>query len=79
MVCGYLYPAYNCYKTVERPRPEPEQLRFWCTYWIIMALLTVLERFSDVFLLWLPMYNEFKLAIIIYLWYPKTKDYLILS
>ncbi|KAJ0521456.1 hypothetical protein HanIR_Chr10g0471081 [Helianthus annuus] len=39
----------------------------------VNIVLTVFERISDIFLSWLPMYGEMKLALIIYLWYPKTK------
>ncbi|KAL6848538.1 hypothetical protein ACP4OV_021832 [Aristida adscensionis] len=73
LVLGYAYPAYDCYKTVELNRPEVEQLRFWCQYWILLAVLTVLERVGDNFVSWLPMYSEAKLAFIVYLWYPKTR------
>ncbi|KEH36245.1 abscisic acid-responsive (TB2/DP1, HVA22) family protein [Medicago truncatula] len=73
MVFGYAYPAYECYKAVEKNRPEIEQLRFWCQYWILVALLTVCERIGDTFISWVPMYSETKLAFFIYLWYPKTK------
>ncbi|KAK0576981.1 hypothetical protein LWI29_026157 [Acer saccharum] len=73
MVFGYAYPAYECYKTVERNKPEIEQLRFWCQYWILVAVLTVSERVGDTFISWVPMYSEAKLAFFIYLWYPKTK------
>jgi len=73
MVFGYAYPAYECYKTVERNKPEIEQLRFWCQYWILVAVLTVSERIGDAFISWVPMYSEAKLAFFIYLWYPKTK------
>ncbi|KAJ7966858.1 HVA22-like protein [Quillaja saponaria] len=73
MVFGYAYPAYECYKTVEKNKPEIEQLRFWCQYWILVAVLTVSERIGDAFISWLPMYSEAKLAFFIYLWYPKTK------
>ncbi|KAL3586618.1 hypothetical protein D5086_013485 [Populus alba] len=40
---------------------------------IIIALVTVCERMGDIFLSWLPMYGEVKLAFFIYLWHPKTK------
>lgn len=73
MVFGYAYPAYECYKTVEKNKPEIEQLRFWCQYWILVAVLTVSERIADSFISWVPMYSEAKLAFYIYLWYPKTK------
>ncbi|KAF9597754.1 hypothetical protein IFM89_021508, partial [Coptis chinensis] len=73
MVLGYAYPAFECYKTVEKNRVEIEQFRFWCQYWIIIAALTILERFGDIFVSWLPLYGELKLCFIVYLWSPKTK------
>jgi len=33
MALGYAYPAYECFKIVERNRPDSEDLRFWCQYW----------------------------------------------
>ncbi|KAG0488328.1 hypothetical protein HPP92_006896 [Vanilla planifolia] len=73
MILGYAYPAYECYKVVEKNKPEIEHLRFWCQYWIIVALLTIFERFGDAFISWLPMYGEVKLAFFVYLWHPKIK------
>ncbi len=70
---GYAYPAFECYKVVEKNKVEIEQLRFWCQYWIIVAMLTVMERFGDVFISWLPMYGEMKVGFILYLWSSKTK------
>ncbi|WJX58993.1 hypothetical protein P8452_44385 [Trifolium repens] len=40
---------------------------------IIVAIFTVLEKFSDVVIGWLPLYGELKLALFIYMWYPKIK------
>ncbi|XP_009617378.1 putative HVA22-like protein g [Nicotiana tomentosiformis] len=73
LVLGYAYPAFECFKTIEKNRVDIEELRFWCQYWIIVAVLRIIESFGDVFMAWLPMYSEAKLALIIYLWYPKTK------
>ncbi|MCD7451169.1 hypothetical protein HAX54_009897 [Datura stramonium] len=73
LVLGYAYPAFECFKTIEKNRVEIDELRFWCQYWIIVAALRILESFGDLFLSWLPMYGEAKLALFIYLWYPKTK------
>ncbi|KAG0503047.1 hypothetical protein HPP92_003119 [Vanilla planifolia] len=73
LVLGYAYPAYECFKIVELNRPDIEQLNFWCQYWILVAVLTVLERIGDTFISWLPMYNEAKVAFFVYLWYPKTR------
>ncbi|GKV07247.1 hypothetical protein SLEP1_g19046 [Rubroshorea leprosula] len=73
LLLGYAYPAIECYRAVEKNRIDIQELRFWCKYWIIVAFLTVLERVGDVFVSWLPLYGEVKLALIIYLWSPKTK------
>ncbi|XP_024399110.1 putative HVA22-like protein g isoform X1 [Physcomitrium patens] len=72
MLLGYVYPAYACFKVVERDRPDLEHLQFWCQYWIIIAALTVFERLGDVLVSWVPMYSEAKLAFIVYLWHPNT-------
>ncbi|XP_058739000.1 putative HVA22-like protein g [Vicia villosa] len=73
LLLGYAYPGFECYKTVERNEVEMDELRFWCQYWIIVAFFTVLEKFADVVIGWLPLYGELKLALFIYMWYPKTK------
>ncbi|KAM1031215.1 hypothetical protein FF1_034987 [Malus domestica] len=73
MVFGYAYPAYECYKTLENNKPEIEQLVFWCQYWILVAMLTVLERIGDALFAWLPIYCEAKFALFIYLWSSKAK------
>ncbi|KAK1426197.1 hypothetical protein QVD17_14866 [Tagetes erecta] len=73
LILGYAYPAFECFKTIEKHGAANAELRFWCQYWVIVAVLTVFERIGDIFISWVPMYGEMKLALIIYLWYPKTK------
>ncbi|KAK1410979.1 hypothetical protein QVD17_37522 [Tagetes erecta] len=73
LILGYAYPAFECFKTIETPGVGNADLRFWCQYWVIVAIMTVFERVGDIFISWVPMYGELKLALIIYLWYPKTK------
>ncbi|KAK4749266.1 hypothetical protein SAY87_026715 [Trapa incisa] len=73
MAFGYAYPAFKCFKTVEKNRDDIEELRFWCQYWIILVAVAVFERVADILICWLPLYGELKLAIIIYMWHPKTK------
>ncbi|PPD94855.1 hypothetical protein GOBAR_DD08119 [Gossypium barbadense] len=55
LVFGYAYPAFECFKMVEKNRVEIEELRFWCKYWILVAFLTIIERITDIFVSWLPM------------------------
>ncbi|XP_020600048.1 putative HVA22-like protein g [Phalaenopsis equestris] len=73
LILGYAYPAYACYKTVELNKPEIEKLVFWCQYWILVAVLAVLEKVGDALISWFPLYGELKLAFFVYLWHPKTK------
>ncbi|XP_057440450.1 putative HVA22-like protein g [Lotus japonicus] len=72
---GYALPAYECFKTVNKSKPEEtKQLIFWCQYWIVVAFLTVVEGFGDTCISWLPLYSEAKLAFFVFLWYTKTED-----
>lgn len=73
LLLAYLYPAYECFKNIEKNKPDVDGLRFWCQYWIIIAIMTVWDPFGDALVSWLPMYSETKLVLCVYLWYPKTK------
>lgn len=42
-------------------------------YWIIFALFTTAETFTDLFLPWFPFYYELKIAFVIWLLSPYTK------
>ncbi|KAH7650632.1 TB2/DP1/HVA22-related protein [Dioscorea alata] len=43
-IFGYVYLAYECYKTMKLNRPEIEQLRFWCQYWLEVVLMKSRKR-----------------------------------
>lgn len=42
-------------------------------YWIVFALFTCAETFTDIFFSWLPFYYELKVLIVIWLLSPATK------
>ncbi|KAK2397308.1 putative HVA22 protein g [Trifolium repens] len=42
---------------------------------IIVAFFKVLEKFVHVVIGWLPLYGGLKLALFVYMWYPKSKEY----
>ncbi|CAN7036655.1 unnamed protein product [Brassica oleracea var. botrytis] len=73
LLVGYAYPAYGCYKCVEKNKPEIQELRHWCKYWILVGILTVLERIGDIIVSWFPLYGEIKIALLVCLWYPKSQ------
>ncbi|XP_033180908.1 receptor expression-enhancing protein 1 isoform X2 [Mastacembelus armatus] len=71
LVFGTLYPAYSSYKAV-KSKDVKEYVK-WMMYWIIFALFTTVEAFTDMFLCWLPFYYELKIAIVVWLLSPYTK------
>uniref|UniRef100_A0A1Y1L252 Receptor expression-enhancing protein n=2 Tax=Photinus pyralis TaxID=7054 RepID=A0A1Y1L252_PHOPY len=71
LICGTLYPAYASYKAV-RTKNVKEYVK-WMMYWIVFALFTCAETFTDVFLSWFPFYYEIKIILVIWLLSPATK------
>ncbi|XP_028293200.1 receptor expression-enhancing protein 1 isoform X2 [Gouania willdenowi] len=71
LVFGTLYPAYSSYKAV-KSKDVREYVK-WMMYWIIFALFTTVEVFTDMFLCWVPFYYELKIAFVVWLLSPYTK------
>ncbi|XP_075874213.1 receptor expression-enhancing protein 1 [Nelusetta ayraudi] len=71
VVFGTLYPAYSSYKAV-KSKDVKEYVK-WMMYWIIFALFTTVEVFTDMFICWLPFYYELKIAFVVWLLSPYTK------
>ncbi|XP_046625212.1 uncharacterized protein LOC124307517 isoform X1 [Neodiprion virginianus] len=72
LVFGTLYPAYASYKAV-RTKNVKEYVK-WMMYWIVFALFTCAETFTDVFLsFWFPFYYEIKIVLVLWLLSPATK------
>ncbi|XP_029900782.1 receptor expression-enhancing protein 1 [Myripristis murdjan] len=71
LVFGTLYPAYSSYKAV-KSKDVREYVK-WMMYWIIFAIFTTAEVFTDMFLCWVPFYYELKIAFVVWLLSPYTK------
>lgn len=71
LVFGLLYPAYASYKAVKTKNIK-EYVK-WMMYWIVFALFTAAETFSDVFLSWMPFYYEIKMVFVFWLLSPVTQ------
>ncbi|CAB3254594.1 unnamed protein product [Arctia plantaginis] len=71
LIFGTLYPAYASYKAV-RTKNLKEYVK-WMMYWIVFALFTCTETFTDVFLSWFPFYYEVKIVLVLWLLSPATK------
>ncbi|XP_041711003.1 receptor expression-enhancing protein 1-like isoform X2 [Coregonus clupeaformis] len=71
LIFGTLYPAYYSYKAV-KSKDVKEYVK-WMMYWIIFALFTTMETITDIFICWVPLYYELKIAFVLWLLSPYTK------
>ncbi|XP_050047048.1 receptor expression-enhancing protein 1-like isoform X2 [Dermacentor andersoni] len=72
LLFGVLYPAYASYKAVKN-KDVRSHLQ-WMMYWIVFALFTCIETFSDIFIsFWMPFYYELKILFVLWLLSPVTK------
>ncbi|KAH6947687.1 hypothetical protein HPB50_020728 [Hyalomma asiaticum] len=72
LLFGVLYPAYASYKAVKN-KDVRSHLQ-WMMYWIVFALFTCIETFSDIFIsFWMPFYYEIKILFVLWLLSPVTK------
>jgi receptor expression-enhancing protein 1/2/3/4 len=52
-----------------------------CEVWggrLVLAVMTMAERAADQLIFWMPMYSEAKVALVVYLWHPRTQGALFL-
>ncbi|XP_055592501.1 uncharacterized protein LOC129744131 [Uranotaenia lowii] len=71
LLFGTLYPAYASYKAV-RTKNVKEYVK-WMMYWIVFALFTCIETFTDILLSWFPFYYEIKVILVLWLLSPATR------
>lgn len=65
---GFLYPAYRSIKALESPNKDDDTK--WLTYWVVFALFSIIEYFSDILLYWFPFYWLFKCVFHIWCFVP---------
>ncbi|XP_066947429.1 receptor expression-enhancing protein 5-like isoform X3 [Macrobrachium rosenbergii] len=67
---GFIYPAYCSIKALESPRKEDDTK--WLTYWVVFALFSVCEFFSDLLLSWFPFYWLAKCMFLVWCFLPMS-------
>ena len=60
---GFVYPAYCSVKALESSRKDDDTQ--WLVYWVVFALFSVLEFFSDMLVGWVPFYWFTKVSSIL--------------
>jgi receptor expression-enhancing protein 5/6 len=59
-IIGFAYPAYQSIKALESLNKDDDTK--WLTYWVVFALFSIIEYFSDILLFWFPFYWLFKVS-----------------
>ncbi|XP_024886333.1 receptor expression-enhancing protein 5-like isoform X1 [Temnothorax curvispinosus] len=70
-IVGFVYPAYQSMKALESPKKEDDTK--WLTYWVVFAVFTIIEFFSEYIVCWFPVYWLFK--CIFYVWLMAPTEY----
>ncbi|XP_050460385.1 receptor expression-enhancing protein 5-like isoform X2 [Cataglyphis hispanica] len=70
-IVGFVYPAYQSMKALESPKKEDDTK--WLTYWVVFAVFTIVEFFSEYIVCWFPIYWLFK--CIFYIWLMAPTEY----
>jgi len=71
LVCnlvGFIYPAYASIKALETTHKDDDTK--WLTYWVVFALFSVVEFFSDIIFSWFPLYWLIKVMFLIWCFLP---------
>lgn len=67
---GFIYPAYASFKAIETKQKDDDTK--WLTYWVVYAVFSLVEYFTDIFLFWIPLYWFLKCVFLVYLMAPTS-------
>jgi len=67
-IVGFFYPAYASIHAIESHNKDDDTK--WLTYWVVFALFSVFEFFSDIIFSWFPLYWLVKVVFLIWCFLP---------
>jgi len=67
-VVGFVYPAYASIHALESQNKDDDTK--WLTYWVVFALFSVVEFFSDIIFSWFPLYWLVKVVFLVWCFIP---------
>jgi len=71
---GFVYPLYVSFKVLKSKDININKHQTqWLTYWVVYAAFTLVESFTDLFLLWIPAYHLAKIAFLMWCYMPQTE------
>ncbi|KAL9656928.1 hypothetical protein ABK040_007020 [Willaertia magna] len=70
-VLSFIYPAYASFKAIKSKGGNDDKQ--WLTYWIIYAIVHVVEYYMLIIVTVIPLYWEIKILFILWLMAPQTR------
>jgi len=67
---GFVYPAYASVKAIESTDKNDDTK--WLTYWVVYAVFSLMEFFTDIFFWWIPLYAFLKCLFLVYCMAPTS-------
>lgn len=68
-LCGFVYPAYMSFKSLEANNDETQ----WLTYWVVFSTYSIVESFLAPLVSLIPFYFWIKIGLIVYMYHPSTR------
>ena len=68
---GVAYPVFMSFGALESDSTGDDQQ--WLTYWVVFGLFNMIDQFAGFILHFIPFYYVLKLAVLIWLFHPKTQ------
>ena len=69
---GVAYPVFMSFHALENEKVNEDDDKQWLTYWVVFGVFSMIDQFAGFVLHFIPFYYVLKLAILIWLFHPKT-------
>lgn len=76
LIAETVYPIYASFKAVQSRDADDDKQ--WLTYWVTYGIVHTLEALFEVIINWIPLYQEIKLLVVIWMIAPQTNGALML-
>ena len=68
---GVAYPVFMSFHALENDSTQADDKQ-WLTYWVVFGLFNMIDQFAGFVLHFIPFYYVLKLAVLIWLFHPKS-------
>jgi len=72
----FVYPFYKTLKNIKTEGHDDDTL--WLMYWVVYAMLNMIESVSDILYYWIPLYYSLKVVFLIWCFLPQTQGAMVI-